>query len=35
MYESRGNKFSVGVSGNKGTKWVGAAKGTNLFLLFM
>lgn len=31
VYESRGNKFSVGVSGNKGTKWVGAAKGTNLF----
>lgn len=31
VYEPRGNKFSVGVLGNKGTKWVEAAKGTNLF----
>lgn len=31
VYEPRGNKFSVGVFGNKGRKWVEAAKGTNLF----
>lgn len=35
VYEPRGNKFSVGVLGNKGTKWVEAAKGTNLFSLFI
>ena len=31
VYEPRGNKFRVGAFGNKGTKWVEAAKGTNLF----
>ena len=31
VYEPRGNKFSVGTGGNKGTKYVEAAKGTNLF----
>ena len=31
VYDPRGNKFSIGVLGNKGTKWVEAAKGTNLF----
>ena len=31
VYEPRGNKFKVGVLGNKNTKWVEAAKGTNLF----
>lgn len=31
VYEPRGNKFKVGVLGNKGAKWVEAAKGTNLF----
>jgi CRISPR-associated endonuclease Csn1 len=30
-YEARGNKFNVGVTGNKGDKYVEAAKGTNLF----
>ena len=29
--ETRGNKFSVGVQGNKSTKYVEAEKGTNLF----
>lgn len=31
VYEPRGNKFNVGTIGNKGTKYVEAAKGTNLF----
>lgn len=31
VYEPRGNKFRVSEIGNKGTKWVEAAKGTNLF----
>jgi CRISPR-associated endonuclease Csn1 len=31
VYESLGNKFNVGASGNKITKYVEAAKGTNLF----
>lgn len=31
VYELRGNKFSVGVLGNKSAKWVEAAEGTNLF----
>jgi len=30
-YETKGNKFAVGQSGNKKTKFVEAAKGTNLF----
>jgi CRISPR-associated endonuclease Csn1 len=30
-YEPRGNKFSVGKTGNKSIKFVEAAKGTNLF----
>lgn len=30
-YESKGNKFAVGQKGNKKTKYVEAAKGTNLF----
>lgn len=30
-YEPRGNKFAVGTTGNKKTKFVEAAKGTNLF----
>lgn len=30
-YETLGNKFNVGLSGNKSTKFVEAAKGTNLF----
>lgn len=30
-YEPKGNKFNVGVVGNKKTKFVEAAKGTNLF----
>lgn len=30
-YESKGNKFSVGQTGNKKSKYVEAAKGTNLF----
>lgn len=30
-YEPKGNKFNVGVSGNKKDKFVEAAKGTNLF----
>lgn len=30
-YEARGNKFNVGVTGNKKDKYVEAAKGTNLF----
>ncbi len=30
-YEARGNKFNVGVTGNKKDKFVEAAKGTNLF----
>ncbi len=30
-YEPKGNKFSVGVTGNKKGKFVEAAKGTNLF----
>ena len=34
VYEPRGNKFKVGVLGNKGAKWVEAAKGTNCSLLF-
>ena len=29
--EPQGNKFSVGTSGNKTSKYVEAAKGTNLF----
>lgn len=31
VYESRGNKFNVGTTGNKAYKFVEAAKGTNLF----
>jgi CRISPR-associated endonuclease Csn1 len=31
VYEPIGNKFQVGVSGNKSSKYVEAAKGTNLF----
>lgn len=31
VYETIGNKFSVGVKGNKKDKYVEAAKGTNLF----
>ena len=31
MYEPLGNKFNVGTTGNKGKKFVEAAKGTNLF----
>ena len=31
VYEPQGNKFNVGTSGNKGAKYVEAAKGTNLF----
>lgn len=31
VYEPQGNKFSVGSSGNKTSKFVEAAKGTNLF----
>lgn len=31
IYEPLGNKFVVGVSGNKNSKFVEAAKGTNLF----
>jgi len=30
-YEPKGNKFTVGQTGNKGSKFVEAAKGTNLF----
>src|SRR5690606_26813181 len=30
-YEPKGNKFPVGQTGNKGKKYVEAAKGTNLF----
>lgn len=30
-YEARGNKFNVGITGNKKDKYVEAAKGTNLF----
>lgn len=30
-YEARGNKFAVGQTGNKKSKYVEAAKGTNLF----
>lgn len=30
-YEPKGNKFQVGQTGNKNTKYVEAAKGTNLF----
>jgi len=30
-FETKGNKFNVGVSGNKKDKYVEAAKGTNLF----
>ncbi|TAE79083.1 MAG: type II CRISPR RNA-guided endonuclease Cas9, partial [Bacteroidetes bacterium] len=30
-YEARGNKFSVGFKGNKSSKYVIAAKGTNIF----
>ncbi|MEO6232728.1 MAG: type II CRISPR RNA-guided endonuclease Cas9 [Ferruginibacter sp.] len=30
-YETKGNKFAVGIIGNKKTKFVEAAKGTNLF----
>ena len=30
-YEPKGNKFTVGLQGNKGSKYVEAAKGTNLF----
>src|SRR5690606_20054371 len=30
-YEPKGNKFNVGEKGNKKTKYVEAAKGTNLF----
>lgn len=30
-YESKGNKFNVGLTGNKKDKFVEAAKGTNLF----
>ncbi|MET4082373.1 CRISPR-associated endonuclease Csn1 [Pedobacter sp. UYP30] len=30
-YEAKGNKFAVGQTGNKKTKFVEAAKGTNLF----
>ncbi|MDR0395478.1 MAG: type II CRISPR RNA-guided endonuclease Cas9, partial [Tannerella sp.] len=30
-YEPKGNKFNVGYTGNKKTKYVEAAKGTNLF----
>lgn len=30
-YEHKGNKFQVGLQGNKGSKYVEAAKGTNLF----
>lgn len=30
-YESKGNKFNVGIKGNKKDKFVEAAKGTNLF----
>ena len=31
VYETMGNKFQVGYAGNKKTKYVEAAKGTNLF----
>lgn len=31
VYEPQGNKFNVGTSGNKTSKFVEAAKGTNLF----
>ena len=31
VYEPLGNKFPVGETGNKGTKYMEAAKGTNLF----
>lgn len=34
VYEPLGNKFNVGTTGNKGKKFVEAAKGTNLFLPF-
>jgi CRISPR-associated endonuclease Csn1 len=30
-YETKGNKFAVGYQGNKGSKFVEAAKGTNLY----
>ncbi len=30
-YEPRGNKFAIGTTGNKSSKYVEAAKGTNLF----
>src|SRR5690606_2704749 len=30
-YEPKGNKFNIGQTGNKGSKFVEAAKGTNLF----
>ena len=30
-YETKGNKFPVGITGNKNTKYVEAAQGTNLF----
>lgn len=31
VYEPKGNKFNVGIRGNKGSKYVESAKGTNLF----
>ena len=31
LFESKGNKFSIGYKGNKSSKFVEAAKGTNLF----
>lgn len=31
VYEPLGNKFAIGISGNKSSKYVEAAKGTNLF----
>ena len=33
VYELQGNKFNVGVTGNKSSKYVEAAKGTNLFFV--
>ncbi|HUX54088.1 MAG TPA: HNH endonuclease domain-containing protein, partial [Williamwhitmania sp.] len=33
-YEPMGSKFAVGTKGNKGSKFVEAAKGTNLFFAF-
>lgn len=34
-YYEKADKFAIGKAGNKSRKFVEAAKGTNLFLLFM